>query len=243
MGALAIDVVHHGELGLLLPAALISAVVILARVAFVFAGAAITRWRSGARAAPPMSETLFVAWTGIRGGDTLVTALAVPLAIDGGAPFPGRHEILVISFAVILVTLVIQGATLKPLIRACSLPNDDSEADEEHVARAELSRAGVDRLEALARERALPAEVLAQIRAHHHLRRHVRSGSEQQPENVGSSILASQLLDLNRQVLRAEREAVLGLRDRGEIGDEVVRRIQRELDLEELVMMRLVEED
>jgi len=74
------------------------------------------------------------------------------------------------------------------------------------------------------------------------MRRHVRSGSEHQPENIGSSILANQLLTINRQVLKAEREAVLTLRDKGLIGDDILRTIQRELDLEELVMMRKAEE-
>jgi Na+/H+ antiporter len=247
MGALAYEVVRNHEWGLVVPCAIVSAVVIVVRVAFVFGSAASMRLRRGG-APVPMSELLFVAWTGIRGGDTLVTALAIPTTVaiagtDGSfAPFPGRHAIQVIAVAVILVTLVIQGSTLKPLLRTCTLASDDSEEHEERLARTELARAGVARLDELATERRIPEAIVAQIRIHHHLRRHVRSGSELQPDNVGSSILASHLLDLNRHVLTAERQAVLALRESHQIGEEVVRRIQRELDLEELVMMKLADE-
>lgn len=241
IGSLTLQLCQEREWGLLLPAAIVSAVVIVVRVVIVVGARLITAWREPERRVA-FSETLFIAWTGIRGGDTLVTALALPVVIDGGQPFPGRHAIQVIAFAVIVVTLVLQGSSLKRLIRTCSLPEDDASEHEERAARAELARAGVARLDELAQERRLPPDVVAQIRTHHHLRRHVRSGSEQQPENVGSSILASQLLSVNREVLKAERAAVLAMRDRGQIGDEVVRQIQRELDLEELVMMRLVDE-
>ncbi len=244
LGRLGAEVVGNGEMALLGAAGIVCAVVIVVRVLFVFVGSWAGRLARG-KDSPrrgSFSETLFVAWTGIRGGDTLVTALAVPLAVDDGTPFPGRHAILVISFTVILVTLVVQGVTLRPLIRRSTMPDDSSESDEDHLARRELSQAGGDRLAALALERSLPEEVLRQIQTHHHMRRHVRSGSEQQPDNVGSSILAAQLLDINRQVLKAEREAVIMLRDRGAIGDDILRTIQRELDLEELVMTRRAEE-
>ncbi len=243
IGRLGADVAVHGELALLGAAALTCAVVIVVRVAFVFTGTWLRRLRRGD---PPRrgqwGEALFVGWTGIRGGDTLVTALAIPLVTADGAPFPGRHAILVISFSVILVTLVVQGATLRPLVARARLADDGDDGDEDRLARSALSRAGVARLGELGAERGLPDDVLQQIRAHHHMRRHVRSGSEQQPDNVGSSILARQLLDINREVLKAERETVLALRDRDEIGDETLRTIQRELDLEELVMMRKAEE-
>jgi Na+/H+ antiporter len=244
IGRLGAEVADRREWGLLAAAAGIAAVVVLVRVALVFASKWIMRLVRG-HAMPARygwDETLFIAWTGIRGGDTLVTALAVPLALKDGTPFPGRHAILVISFAVILVTLVLQGATLRPLLRRSCLEDDGSEADEDRLARRELSQAGTARLAELAVERRIPQELVAQIQTHHHMRRHVRSGAENQPDNIGSSILATHLLDINRQVLRAERETVLMLRDRGLIGDGILSSIQRELDLEELVMSRKAEE-
>jgi CPA1 family monovalent cation:H+ antiporter len=240
---IAVAVGHDGDL--LVAAASICLVVIAVRVAFVFCASYLRSLMHGRAAAGSQrhwSEILFVAWTGIRGGDTLVTALAIPLTISNGAPFPGRHAILVIAFAVILVTLVAQGATLRPLMRKATMAEDLSEIEEDRLARRELSLAGVARLSEIAAERHLPDDLLQQIKIHHHMRRHVRSGSEHQPENIGSSILANQLLTINRQVLKAEREAVLTLRDKGLIGDDILRTIQRELDLEELVMMRKAEE-
>jgi hypothetical protein len=127
-------------------------------------------------------------------------------------------------------------------MRRAHLVEDGDGQDEDRLARRALPQAGVARLAQLGTERGLPEDVLQQIRAHHHMRRHVRSGSEQQPDNVGSSVLAAQLLDINREVLKAERANVLSLRDRDEIGDDTLRIIQRELDLEELVMMRKAEE-
>jgi hypothetical protein len=122
------------------------------------------------------------------------------------------------------------------------MEDDGSEADEDRLARRELSLAGSARLAELAAERRIPQDLVDQIQVHHHMRRHVRSGAENQPDHVGSSILATHLLDINRQVLRAERETVLMLRDRGLIGDGILTSIQRELDLEELVMARKAEE-
>jgi NhaP-type Na+/H+ or K+/H+ antiporter len=244
IGRLGAEVADGREWGLLAAATGIAAVVVLVRVALVFASAWIVRLVRG-QSAPARygwDETLFIAWTGIRGGDTLVTALAIPLALSDGTPFPGRHAILVVSFAVILVTLVLQGATLRPLLRRSCLPDDGSEADEDRLARSALSEAGTARLTEIAVERRIPEDLVAQIQVHHHMRRHVRSGAENQPDHVGSSILAAHLLDINRQVLRAERESVLMLRDRGLIGDGILSTIQRELDLEELVMSRKAEE-
>jgi CPA1 family monovalent cation:H+ antiporter len=96
----------------------------------------------------------------------------------------------------------------------------------------------VDHLAAIADKEKLPEDVSERIRAHHHLRRHVRSGSEPQSNAVGSSILARHLLRINREVLNAERNALITLRDQGEIGEEIMRRLQREIDLEEVVMER-----
>jgi CPA1 family monovalent cation:H+ antiporter len=240
IGTLGSGAVTNGEWPLLGAAGIICVLVIVVRVVFVLLGSWANRVIQGASAARrgTISEMLFVAWTGIRGGDTLVTALAVPLTINDQTPFPGRHAILVIAFAVVLVTLVVQGLTLRPLMRRATMTVDESEADEERLARRELSQAGVSKLNELAIERKIPDEIARQIQTHHHMRRHVRSGSEQQPDNVGSSILATHLLDINRQVLKAERDTILQLRDNGEIGDDILRNIQREIDLEELVMMR-----
>jgi CPA1 family monovalent cation:H+ antiporter len=172
-----------------------------------------------------------ISWTGIRGGDTLVTALALPL-------FPQRELVQTLAYGTILATLLLQGLTLRPLVRWCGFPPDPTEASEEAKARHAVSLAGVDHLAALAQKEGLPEDVSERIRVHHHLRRHVRSGAEPQSNSVGSSILARHLLRINREVLGAERAALIALRDQGAIGEEVMRRLQREIDLEEVVMER-----
>ena len=179
-----------------------------------------------------------VSWTGIRGGDTLVTALALPLTIHDGSPFPQRDLIQTLAYGTILATLLIQGLSLRPLVRWCRFPPDPTEESEESKARLAVSTAGVDQLAALAIREKLPEDVSERIKAHHHLRRHVRSGSEPQSNMLGSSILARHLLRINREVLDAERRALIALRDQGEIGEEIMRRLQREIDLEEVVMER-----
>ena len=244
IGRLGAELVRVGEWDLLIASAGIAGVVVVVRVVQVFASAWLARLVRGSTAPSfGWDETMFIAWTGIRGGDTLVTALALPLVLaDHTTPFPGRHAILVVSFTVILVTLVLQGATLRPLLRRSCIADDGTEAEEDRLARKELSQAGIARLAAIASARRIPEELAAQLQIHHHMRRHVRSGAETYAESVGSSIIATHLLDINRQVLRAERDSVLSLRDRGLIGDGILATIQRELDLEELVMSRKAEE-
>jgi CPA1 family monovalent cation:H+ antiporter len=246
LGRLIDEALHHDEGTAIAHAAVIAGVVIAVRLLWVVPAAVVPRllrWlRHEHDSMHSWRATAFIAWTGIRGGDTLVTALAVPLVLEDGSPFPGRHEIIMVSFGVILATLVIQGLTLRPLIRLCSFPTDRTDEDEEREARGKLAEAGVARLGEIARNEGLPPEVADQIRVHHHLRRHVRSGSEHQPQNVAASILRAPLLRINKEVLRAEREMIVHLRDRHVIGDNVMLRLQRELDLEEVVMERTLDE-
>jgi len=190
---------------------------------------------------PPWRHVAVVAWTGIRGGDTLVTALALPLTIQSGAAFPGREMVQTLAYGVILATLVLQGLSLRPLIRSFRFPVDQSENLEETEARRRVAEAGANRLTDMAKLEKMPDDVVKQIRIHHHLRRHVRSGGESQMENEGSSILGRHLLRINRDVLRAEREMLIGLRDHSVIADDVMRRLMRELDLEEVVMEREID--
>jgi Na+/H+ antiporter len=220
-----------GTFGKLIGVALaVAAAMIVTRIVLVFPGAYLPRWlerRSGCEEStyPPWRYLLFTGWAGIRGGDSLIIALALPLAVAGGSPMPGRNAIIFITFVVILVTLVIQGFTLSPLIRLLRIVGDDQEDQEVAQARSASANAGaraLDRLEAAGIDTRLVAE----------LRQRSAPGS------VGPTGATSSLAQLRLDMLTAEREAVVVMRDRDEISDSVMRKLLSEFDHEELLLSR-----
>ena len=99
-----------------------------------------------ARARPPWRNTLLVAWTGMRGAVSLAAALALPLTIDAGGAFPERDLIIFLAFSVILVTLLLQGLTLPPLIKLLGVDDDDEELELEEIeARLRAAEAALER--------------------------------------------------------------------------------------------------
>ena len=117
-----------------------------------------------ARSHAAWSHLFIVGWTGMRGIVTLAGALALPLTTAAGAPFPFREEIILISFGVILATLVLQGLSLTPLIRALHLDADQSQEGEERQARVRAAEAALTRLDGLAGKDWLIAEHLDHMR-------------------------------------------------------------------------------
>ena len=101
-----------------------------------------TRWK----------KAFFIAWAGLRGADSLVIALALPLTIHGGSPFPSRDLIIFVTFGVIFITLVVQGFSLAPLVRRLGLKADKTEAEEERLVRVAMADAALERLREIARE-------------------------------------------------------------------------------------------
>ena len=133
----------------------------------------------------------------------------------------------------ILATLVVQGLTLTPLIRVLNLHDDGGEEREENKARLVAAKAGASRLEELAGEGWLSEEIADDMRAHYQERKR-RYGSRYLGSNDdGIETQASDQLRLQRELLTAERQALTRLRDNGVINDEVLRRVERDLDLEE----------
>jgi monovalent cation/hydrogen antiporter len=176
---------------------------------------------------------LVVAWAGMRGAVSLAAALALPLQTDAGEPFPMRDLILFLTFSVILVTLVLQGLTLPALVRATGAGDDGAEELEETHARLVAAQAALTRLEELAEEDWTRDETVERVRSlfeYRHRRFSARrEGSD--PEGIEDRSLAYQRL--TRELLEAQRWAVVELRNRGEISNEVMLRIERELDLED----------
>jgi CPA1 family monovalent cation:H+ antiporter len=220
---------------LLLSTALITGVLIAARFAWMFAGALLPRVLGSrvvaSERAPRLATVTVLAWMGMRGGDSLVTALAVPRAVASGAPFPGRELIVAVTFSVILATLLLQGLTLKPLIGLFRVPADRTHENEENFARRQMAEAGDERLDALERE-GVPVATVERVRKRH---KH-RSALELRLTDGENADHAESLADkrAEEELLRARREAVVKLRNEQVIDDEVLRHLERELDLEEM---------
>ena len=222
---------------LIIVATVVSATVILVRVLWVPIVAVVSRAVSPSLRKrdpmPPGSHLFIVGWTGMRGIVTLAGALALPLTTAAGAPFPFREEIILISFGVILATLVLQGLSLTPLIRALHLEADQSQEGEERHARVSAAEAALTRLDELAGRDWLIAEHLDHMRSHYGRRmdRHAKDGNA---EKVCSPAEAAAFRRLRHETLTAERLAVIRLRNEGTIGDELLHRLEQELDVEAL---------
>jgi CPA1 family monovalent cation:H+ antiporter len=181
---------------------------------------------------PTLGGLLLLGWMGMRGGDSLVTALAVPHAVDSGAPFPNRELIIALSFGVIVATMLIQGLTLAPVSRLLRLPVDRSHEKEEDLARREMVAAGDARLQVL-ESRGLPPHVARRVRTGH---AH-RSALELALAGDSRTANRADYLEQKRaeeEILRARRAAVVRLRNEQVIDDEVLRHLEQELDLEEM---------
>lgn len=222
---------------LFLYAVVIVLTVILVRVVWVFAFTYLPRLLIPAvtrnRPRPPWQETAVVAWTGMRGAVSLAAALAVPLAINGGARFPNRELIIYLTFAVILATLVLQGLTLPLMIQRLGIAPGQNERYEEMAARMAATQAGLERLNSSAGDR-FPRELMDGLRRQllDRSRRFVeRTGHTQSRADRARTARYRRLL---REVLDAERAALEDLRDQDIISDDVMRRVGRELDLDEV---------
>jgi len=217
---------------LLRDVAVVSLTVIVVRIVWVFPSNGLARWirRKHNREEPADKRELsVVAWTGLRGVIALAVALALPEQA-GDQPFPYRNLIIFVTFGVIIVTLVGQGLTLPPLIRLLGLSGDDHATREEGVARAALARAALGRLDDWEGRDGLPDRLLGELRGRYE-RRLARLGDATQAATLPQALLIPQLLADLRDT---QRRTLVELRNRNVIGDEVLRLIQRELDLEQL---------
>jgi len=240
LGALG-EAVPVGQLGSVIRVGvLVSLTAIAIRLVWVPLAAWIPRALSPAlreRDPMPSWRVLFlVGWTGMRGIVTLAGALALPLATEEGAPFPHRAEIVIITFIVILATLVVQGLTLAPLIRRIKLEEDHTLEREEMRAREHAATAGLLRLEELAghdgHTQPMPEQV-EQLRVLYDKRRQRYAWpAAVTPDCTTEADRAFK--QLRHETLTAERRALIDLRNRGIISDEVLHRLEHELDVEAL---------
>jgi len=218
-------------------AALVSGVVIAARFVWIFPAAYLEwliRGRFGSDdMAPSWPAKTVLAWSGMRGAVSLAAALALPLTTDAGNAFPNRDLIVFLTFNVILATLVVQGLTLPGLIRVLRLEDDGLAEKEEAKARIHAAQAALERLTELEAEDWVREDTAERMRGLYGFRQD-RFRARFDPAGDGSvedRSLAYQRL--RRELLSAERGAVEALRREGRIDDDVMRRVVRDLDLED----------
>jgi monovalent cation/hydrogen antiporter len=219
---------------------LISAVVIVVRLLWGFTVPYLIRAldRRAIQRARRASwqQRLVIGWAGMRGSVSLAAALALPLETDAGAPFPARELIILLAYVVILVTLVGQGLTLGPLIRRLAVEDDGSEEREEVLARVRLAEAAIARIEELTDEDWTRPDTLERVRGMYDYRRR-RFAAREDGDGDHYEERTGAYQRLMQELFDAQREELIGMRNRGDISDEVRRRVERELDLEESRLM------
>jgi CPA1 family monovalent cation:H+ antiporter len=182
---------------------------------------------------PPWQYPTLIGWAGIRGAVSLAAALALPVAVDSGAPFPERDRVIYLAFCVILATLVVQGGTLPLVIRALRLEDDGIAAKEEVKARIHAADAALARLEELVAEDWVRPDTADRMRGLYGFRRQRFAARF---DDGDDGVIEQQSQDyqrLRRELLDAERRAVVQLRREGRIDDAIMNLVTRDLDLED----------
>ena len=239
------DIEGYGLVELIGMAAAVSLTVVVIRLVWVYPATYLPRWLSPSLArrdpAPPARVPLILGWGGMRGAVSLAAALALPLQTDAGDPLPGRGLVIFLAFSVILVTLIGQGLTLPALIRGLGVADDGETEHEEIHARTVASEAALRRLDELRGEVPGHLPLIDQLRERYaHRGEHLVHDHGDESAQAGSPVPVPEEVEemehdeIRRSVIAAERVAVLALRDSGEISDDALRAVERDLDLDEL---------
>jgi CPA1 family monovalent cation:H+ antiporter len=181
----------------------------------------------------PLSHSLVISWSGMRGAVSLAAALALPLTTDAGAPFPDRDLIIFLTFCVILGTLVVQGLSLPLLIRALRIEGDHLDEKEDAKARIKAADAAVTRLDELLAEDWVREDTAERLRGLYRFRRDRFASRFDAADDGAIEERSLNYQRLRRELLDAERAEVVRLRRAGIISDEIMHRLQRDLDLED----------
>jgi monovalent cation/hydrogen antiporter len=185
----------------------------------------------------PWQQTAFIAWTGMRGADSLAGALAIPFVLADGTPFPGRDLVLLLTFCVIFGTLILQGLTLKPLVHLLKIVDDHVTEKEERLARLRANEAALARIEDMGSSSQARPESVERLRSEYADRIRQLSKETSHEESI-HRLYSRDFEQLAREALETERETVLALRNEETINDEVLRRIQHDIDLAEARLQR-----
>ncbi|HLF38364.1 MAG TPA: Na+/H+ antiporter [Burkholderiales bacterium] len=211
---------------------LVSAVAIAVRFAWIYPATYLPRMLSARLReldpAPPEAALFIMSWCGMRGIVSLAAALALPLALDGGAPFPGRDLIIFLTFVVIAVTLVLQGLSLALLIRVLRVGTDWSEHEEEQHARFALGKAAIAAIGEIAAKEGIAPELAERIRAE--FAEKVRIAPPGGQILTGGTDVAKRL---RSAAIRAERQELIRIWRENKISDDVLHRLEEDLDYQE----------
>jgi monovalent cation/hydrogen antiporter len=230
-------------------AAVVSAVVIATRFIWMFPATYLPRWLIPAVArkdpSPPWQYPFVLAFTGVRGIVSLAAALAIPLETEEGLPFPHRDLVLLLTFVIVLVTLVGQGLTLPWVIRKLGLANAGRRERiagraAEFAARRQAIGFVIERLDRLATEQQIPEEIGTRLRAHR--REQLNQIGMRSHDDAEHQQRVNLFDDIELELIAAERGFINDLYVRGDLKDEARRRIERGLDLREAEIANLREE-
>jgi monovalent cation/hydrogen antiporter len=217
--------------------ALVTFMIVIARFAWTFPAIYVPRMIERVRRrdpAPPWQWAFVISFTGVRGAVSLAAALALPLVLSDGSPFPARDLILFVTFGVIFITLVGFGLGLPTVVRWLGVAQTGrserfAELESEVAARRDALDAALKSLDRITKHRDISGEVIQLLRARHETR------ANQLPNSLDpdARLLSATGTDLTRELISAERKFIhVMLRD-GKINDETRRHIERDLDLEE----------
>lgn len=225
---------------LLLYGALFSGLLILLRMLWMYPGAYLGylvrhKLLRQNLAFPPARQIFIAGWTGMRGVVALAAALALPETLADGSIFPQRNLIIFLTFSVIVVTLVLQGLTLPPLIRVLGLAGLSSQAreTEEKEARRAMTEAALAHIaDSRTKDLAEYSPIYSELE--HRYRKRLAHLMEVDEQGIPVDVhLSGRYLELWRRLLATERRIALKLRSAGRINDEVLRKVEHELDLTE----------
>jgi len=217
---------HNSWQLVVVSAVAVNAVLVVVRIAGVLAAEYAPTAAPEDHAAPDWRHALVVGWSGLRGAVSLAAALAIPLVLPNGSPFPDRELILFVTFSVIVVTLVGGGLTLPSMVRRLHITGDNEERDELRKALIRSSEAAIERLGELEREGRIDADHARALRDRYEHKRDLQRnpGDRENREHV------TRHADVEQELIAAQRAAIIELRERGEIDNVVLRRVQADLD-------------
>jgi CPA1 family monovalent cation:H+ antiporter len=221
-------VTRHTAGELIVIGVFLALVAILVRFLWVYPAYYLPRLFDRGRELPPRGQLFILSWCGMRGIVSLAAALALPVSVQSGEAFPYRDHLIFFTFVVILITLVVQGLTLSPLIRRLGVGTDWSAGEEERAARADLGRAALVEIERAARELSAPPALAARIRDEfaEKILEAAPSGPHEQAEAAIAKLLRN-------AAVRAERAELIRIWRAQHISDDILHQLEEELDYQE----------
>lgn len=218
----------------------ITGVVIVTRIIWVEAATLLGRLVDWMMKKPsqhvPFRQRCVTGWAGFRGAVSLAAALAVPLALPNGKPFPDRNLLIFVVVVVILVTVLVQGSTLPAVVRWARLPEDLTRADELQLARTRGAEAALEALPEINAEYGVGPELAKRLtKAYEERAALVRENEDDSTNTLTQKSALARRVRL--AVLERQRDAITTLRNQKLIDDIVLREVQSEMDLEEVQLL------